>query len=48
MKDVRVHVSTKFQTQINSVEEELKKRNVCGVDGISNTVHLPFYIGTAN
>ena len=39
MKDVRAHVSTKFQTQISSVAEELKKRNVRGVDGISNTVH---------
>ena len=39
MDNVGAHVSTKFQTQKNSVEEELKRRNFRGVDGISNTVH---------
>jgi len=32
--------STKFRRQINTVDDEIKKkRNVRGVDGISNTVH---------
>ena len=43
MENVWTHVSTKFRVQINSVDEEMKKRNFHGVDGISNTVH-PRYI----
>ena len=43
MENVWTHVSTKFLVQINSGDEEIKKRNFHGVDGISNTVH-PRYI----
>ena len=39
MENVWTHVSTKFLVQINFGDEEIKKRNFHGVDGISNTVH---------
>ena len=37
------HVSKKFRGQIFFADEESKKRNFCGADGISNTVHPPFH-----
>ena len=44
MENDRKRISTKFRCQINSADEEIKKRNFHGVDGISNTVHPPFHI----
>ena len=32
-------VSMKFRCQINFLDEEIKKRNVRGVEGVSNAVH---------